>query len=212
MVIFNFIGGSLHAQMKQKELAQNFKMKNVNNYIEEMTERQQLIKDLERQGEDIRINNKVASIDSKLKAGGVPTAQELKFLKENNYILYTKAIEVIDERREYRKSLEAAKTKDEVSRINSQKLNQFTTELGAAKGDFEKTEQIGRRFMGVMSEHTMFVSSKRYKELPTDDEYYKNKKKPVLEYKGEELSNLLFNTINQQLNEITETHTFELNA
>ncbi len=215
MVHLNFIGGSLHNHIKQVELTQRFEQKKqeqtLNKSIEEMTERQQLIQDLERQAEDIRKNSKIASIDSKLKAGGAPTAQELNYLKENNYQLYTKAVEVIEERRAYRKSLEAAKTKDDVSRINGLKLNQFTTELSAAKGDFEKTEQISRRFMGVMSEHTTFVASKRYEDLPTDEEYYNGKRKPeYAKSESENLPNLLINEINRQLNEKSEIHIIEL--
>ncbi len=206
MLELNFMGGSIQNYLKMAELTQKFELKKTQGTLsfneEELIEKQKEIKQLEKQAADIRKSNKIASIDSKLKAGGVPTDQELKYLKSNDYTLYTKAVAVLEERKAYRKSLHNAKTKDEVSRINNLKLQQFTTELSAAKGDFEKTEQIGRRFMGVMSEHTQFVGSERYSKLPTDKEYYSGKKKvPVTTYDSDRLPVFIFSQINKQLNE-----------
>ncbi len=218
MTDLSFIGGSIQNYLKMSELTQKFELKKSESTLslnsDELTERQKEIQQLEKQAEDIRKSNKISSIDSKLKAGGVPTDKELKYLKENNYTLYTKAVAVLEERKAYRKAVENARTKDEVSRINNLKLQQFTTEIKAAKGDFEKTEQIGRRFMGVMSEHTSFINSKRYNDLPTDKEYYSGKKKPPAEsYKGDKLPIFIFSEINKQLNdadESTEVHSIEI--
>ncbi len=215
MVHLNFVGGSLHNHIKQLELTQKFELKKQEGTLisglEELSERQKEIKELERQAADIRKSNKIAAIDSKLKAGGVPTEDELKYLRANNHELYSKAVEVIEERRAYKKSLQRANTKDEVSRINSLKLQQFSTELKAVDGDMEKTEQIGRRFMGVMAEHTSFISSKRFDELPTDDEYYEGKRKPTSAIADKDnLPNIIFTEISRILNEGAEIHAVEI--
>ncbi len=187
-----FLGGSVQNYLKNTDMLRKFERKlddgDFKEYQEKLTEQQREIQQLEKQAADVRKSNAVSAIDSKLKSGGVLTQAELAYLKENNPTLYQKAVEVIEERKAYRKTLQRAVTKDDVARANSLKLQQFTAELKSARGDIERTEQIGRRFAGVMDEHNDFVGSERYKQMPTDEELHTGRKKPSTKtYEGEEL-------------------------
>jgi len=131
---------------------------------------------------------RMSTIDMGLRCGRKLSFGELEYLKKNNPDLYAKAVRIAKEREDYEKNLRYCKTKKDVLSVRMNKIASFMMELGAAseRGDYAAVEEIGLRAMSINEEHTAFVNSKRYQQLPRDEkEYAERKKKRELNRKNE---------------------------
>ncbi|MEG0778479.1 MAG: hypothetical protein RSG55_06500 [Oscillospiraceae bacterium] len=179
--------GTSYQRAHTAELKMKFEKKRLDPRVQE-EEKSPRERELERMQEDarkIRESNVTSSLDIKLCAGGTLTDDELEYLKTKSPELYQKAIEIKKERAQYKKELERCRTKEDVEELNSRKMQQFVSEIKAVKNNpniasgkkREIMEQINRRAMGILSEHSHFVSSRDYEELPTEEEIEEGEKK-----------------------------------
>ncbi len=187
-----FTGGTLRASMKNAELKQKFAERTQNQArnkpAAEKTEKQKQIEQIAAQMKDIRESNIISSIDTKLRTGAELTDSELLYLQKKNPELYKKAMDIKREREQYKRELKECRTKEDVERLNSRKTSQFLSEIKAVQSNpnidegkkRELLERIGRRAMAILKEHTLFIASKRYKDLPTEDEVRTGKKRKKL--------------------------------
>ena len=148
---------------------------------QEDPERARMREDLEQ----MRKSNILSGINSKLNAGAKLTDEEMAYLKQNNPQLYQEALEVQREREAYEKALKKCKTKDEVERLNANRMQMYLSQAKAVannpsipQGEKKaQLEKILKRVMGVQSEHIEFTASKEYADLPREYEEEKKKKK-----------------------------------
>lgn len=127
---------------------------------------------------------KLNSIKAKLKSGMRLSNQELAYLKENNPQLYEKVMDSYREREAYKKKLEKCKTKDEVSRLQTETLSQIASELSSAASNpnipegkkAEIAETIQMRISALQNEHTSFVGSTGYARLKWEYELDREEK------------------------------------
>lgn len=129
------------------------------------------------------VSNNVQSIYGKMKSGQRISGQELEYLKENSPDLYVKALKIAAEREDYQKRLKACRTKEEVERVKTTKVMSFLDESVAIgrlpierSQKLEKMEFLGMRLMAILDEHRIFLQSKEYRKLPTEEELEKKKK------------------------------------
>lgn len=207
--------GSLYGSMRNMQLNMEWQKRKNNVQLPKNVEEDPQIEQFKRQMEDIRKGKAMASIDGKLMAGGLLTDDELEYLRINNPELYQKAVEIRREREQYKKELQNCKTKDDVEKLNTRKMQGFVSEVHTINANpnitsgkkRELLEQITRRMMGVMSEHTTFIKSKEYSHLPREAELREEEKRRKITKtsSGEqdtdytkELLDLLKNTLEQR--------------
>jgi hypothetical protein len=136
------------------------------------------IAEIKRWSEDQRRGQKMSSIHGKMLAGGKLTKEEMEYLRENNPELYEKAVKIKREREQYKKELESCKSKEDVEKLNQQKLHNFAAEAKAIASNpniptdkkVELLEFLTMRKNAIMNEHAEFIKSKEYYELPDKTE------------------------------------------
>ncbi len=120
---------------------------------------------------------KTETILNKLKWGQEVSSSELEFLRQNSYEGYLKALRVQAERKQYRRELEACKTKDEVARLRTNRLQAFVCEAQGVTGmklnageRLERLEEIQMRAAAVCNEQQKFMNTQQYRRLPWENE------------------------------------------
>lgn len=177
--------GTIQTNLKNTELKMKFEQRKQNpNNTENSSknESQMKIDQFKDDLEKFQADNKLTAIDSKLKSGSELTEKELEYLREKNPELYKKAMAIKEERKQYKKSLQNAKSKEEVERIKSNKMQAFLTEANSVKNNpnisSEKKEdfleQLNRRMAAISKEHAKFKASKEYQKLPEEDKIKKS--------------------------------------
>lgn len=176
--------GTLQNNVKNTELKMKFEQRKQNSLENSSkSEHQMKVDQFESELEKFQDDNKLSGIDSKLKLGGELTDKELEYLREKNPELYKKALAIKEERKQYKKSLQNARTKEEVERIKSNKMQTFLSEASYVKNNpnissekkEEVLEQLNRRMAGISKEHAKFKASMEYQKLP-EEEKTKSKK------------------------------------
>ena len=121
-------------------------------------------------GNDDKIEDRLNRITQKMKAGKKLSAEELEFLKNNDYALYLKYIKILREREAFEEELKNAKTKQEAADIR----NITMSEINKSSGDAEEKEIKSAQFSEAYKE---FSDSKQFSQLPESDiELNKNNK------------------------------------
>lgn len=215
-----FFSGTIQNFVKQAELKLKVEQRKQNATLPQSDEvRMEHQRQIDQISEDLKAfqeDNKLSAIDAKLRAGDELTDDELEYLKQKNPDLYQKAIEIKQERKEYKKELEQCKTKDEVEELQSRKMQQFMVEIKAIKKTpniseekkKELLEQISRRIMGIYKEYTKFVNSDEYKKLPKEEVEQGDKKHPTVHSEKQVESEVTFEAIKAQI----KMATYETNA
>ena len=135
-----------------------------------------MIANIKRQAEDIQKSNKISSIDTKLKTGQRLSSSEMSYLREHAPDLYEKAVKIEQEREQYKRELANCKTKEDVARLNANKMQQFLSEAKAIDSNpnipkekkLELLDFIAMRMMMTMHEYTEFIKSPEYQRLPSE--------------------------------------------
>ncbi|MCI8441038.1 MAG: hypothetical protein HFG27_00705 [Provencibacterium sp.] len=135
--------------------------------------------------ENMKKSSILSGINSKLNAGAELTDEEMAYLKQNNPQLYQEALDIKREREAYEKALKKCKTKDEVERLNANRMQMYLSQAKAVannpsipQGEKKaQLEKILKRVMGIQSEHMKFTATKEYADLPREYEEEKKKKK-----------------------------------
>ena len=143
------------------------------------------MKQMREEAARIRKSNIISSIDAKLKGGGELTSDELEYLKENSPELYREAVEIARERQAYKKALENCRTKEDVAKLNSNKMNSALNLARTISSNAnipkikrqQLMEKILKTVMGIQAEHVKFIKTPRYTDLPREQELIDNKKK-----------------------------------
>lgn len=177
------ISGSVYNSLKMMKLNIQWQQRKENPNLPKKDEDPQM-QMLRRSAEDVRKSNITASLDGKLKAGLELTNEELAYLKENNPQMYQEAMEIRRERKAYEKQLKSCKTKEDVDRLNTQKLQSFMAQVKSIKGSNlsrgekkAQLEKILKRMMAIQNEHQRFTRSIQYQQLPEEEEVKKARKK-----------------------------------
>lgn len=196
------IMGTIHTLIKTQQLEMKWQQRKADpKMLKEGSPEERQIAQFREDAARMRKSNEIATIDGKLKAGQKISDDELEYLRVNCPDLYKKAMETAMEREQYRKELENCKTKEEVERLNTNKMQRFLSETKTIRSNpniplgkkVELLEQITRRMMAVKGEHVAFTGSPRYTALPREEEVEGGKKKKkaeaVVELPPEELPN-----------------------
>ncbi|NDO45613.1 hypothetical protein [Clostridium sp. MD294] len=119
---------------------------------------------IEKEQKQKQISQKISDIRTKLKFGKKLTDKELRLLREHAPELYKKAEAVQQERKNFKEALKNCKTKDDVQRLFSQKM-QFS--MSIAKQDQEMAEYLTS---ALQEEHTHFTKTDSYKDMKWETE------------------------------------------
>ena len=182
------IGGTVANYTKMMELTQKAKQR-IDNPLaakaaderEETPENRQIRQmreDLERSREAAIITG----IETRLKSGQELSTRELEILKEKSPLLYEKAVHIARERKDYERKLNQCRTKDEVLRLNTARMQGFVGEIrtleqsGGGK-TVAMYDYVAMRMAGIRSEHIKFIKTPRYAKLPWEYELDSAKKK-----------------------------------
>jgi hypothetical protein len=116
-------------------------------------------------------------IIGKLKSGIKLSHADMEFLREHFPADYEKAVKVAKEREAYRRALENAKTKDEVQMLQTQKMNQMSGEMKAAKDakDGDTMLLVEYKLAAVINEIANFLKSEEYDKLKYQFEIIREK-------------------------------------
>lgn len=133
-----------------------------------------VIADIKRQIDGNLRSQKIESLRGKLLSGQKLNAEEMDYLRENSPDDYENAVKAEKEREEYKRELEACRSKEDVAKFNMRRLNKFGAEATAIANnpnipaDKKKTltEGICMKAMGVMDEHKEFIKTPEYMRLP----------------------------------------------
>lgn len=163
--------------MKLQAMRAQWELKKQGKAAEVSNERQNKLKEMQEQFEKQRKDGAIALLDGKLRSGGELSRDELEFLKRENPELYEEALEIKRERQEYKKEIEACKTKKDVERRHVQNINRLIMEAKAIQKtpnlDPENKrrllEKIEKRIAGIKNEHVKYIASEEYKRLPDDE-------------------------------------------
>lgn len=118
--------------------------------------------------------NKISTLDAKIVSGRELSKDEMDYLKVKNRDSYDTAIDVSKEKQAYKERLESAKSKEEVRDTQNNELQKFAAEAdvianNSKLGKTEKKEELDKlnaKMAGVSNEHSEFVVSAEYMELP----------------------------------------------
>lgn len=132
------------------------------------------IASFKKQAAEQRRSQSIANIQGKMLSGLHLTQQELQYLRENSPADYQKAVQIEKERQEYKRELEQCQSKEDVEKLNQQKLQQFCTEAKTVAGNpnipaakkKELLEFIRMRMSAFMDEHASFIKTPEYQQLP----------------------------------------------
>ena len=117
--------------------------------------------------------NSLSDIRTKLKFGKKLSDKELRLLREHAPELYKKAEAVQQERKNFKEALKNCKTKDDVQRLFSQKM-EFS--MSIAKQDQEMAEYLTS---ALQDEHTHFTKTDNYKNMKWETELTTEKTEKV---------------------------------
>ncbi len=123
--------------------------------------------------EQKQISQKISDIRTKLKFGKKLSDKELRLLREHAPELYKKAEAVQQERKNFKEALKNCKTKDDVQRLFSQKM-EFS--MSIAKQDQEMAEYLTS---ALQDEHTHFTKTDNYKNMKWETELTTEKTEKV---------------------------------
>lgn len=119
------------------------------------------------------INTQVGSAFLKMKMGHPLSDNEMKLLAKHAPELYKKAVQIKQEREQYRKELEQCQSKEDVQKVRERKFMQFSAEVSAiqhssmSKADkMAAMEFIAMRMTNVENEMQSFMATSRYQRLP----------------------------------------------
>ena len=120
---------------------------------------------IEKQQKQKEISKRISDIRTKLKSGKKLSEKEMRLLKEHAPDLYKKAEAVQQERKNFKEALRNCKTKDDVQRLLSQKMQFCST---VAEHDQEMAEFLT---FAYNDEHTSFMATDDYKNMKWESEY-----------------------------------------
>ena len=128
---------------------------------------------IEKEQKQKQISQKISDIRTKLKFGKKLSDKELRLLREHAPELYKKAEAVQQERKNFKEALKNCKTKDDVQRLFSQKM-EFS--MSIAKQDQEMAEYLTS---ALQDEHTHFTKTDNYKNMKWETELTTEKTEKV---------------------------------
>lgn len=170
--------GTIYNSMKIAQLNMKWQQRKDNPNLMQKQDEDPQIRMLKKSAENVRKSNIISAIDGKLKAGGELSDDELAYLKAHNPQLYQEAMEIRQERAAYKKALENCETKEDVERLNSNRIQSALSQVNSIRGNpnipqgakVGLMEKIMRRMMGIQSEHQKFIRTKEYADLPREED------------------------------------------
>jgi hypothetical protein len=118
-------------------------------------------------------------IMQRLDCGKELSSDELEYLRKHRPEIYEKAVQVKREREQYERDLRRCKTKDEVNALRMGKtstLHGDARSAGTTAGG-SGVSDVRMRAMAISDEHSSFVGSRHYRELPGDRREVREQKK-----------------------------------
>ncbi len=115
---------------------------------------------LKQSNEDIKAK-RLQGIKNKLKSGQRLSPADMEYLRNNDPILYEKAVKIEKERDAYRHDLRRCKTKTDVHMVSLSKQMQLKLE-----SKYEDPEIMFMRMSAISNEHSEFVKTDKYRAPP----------------------------------------------
>lgn len=121
---------------------------------------------------------KLTDIRTKIFCGGSLTKDEKEYLRKNNPFLYQNIEAAENEEKNYENELKRCRTKEEVQRLRLAHTSASISKVNSVKNDAaipaeKKLEIIGceqHKMTNIQKSTNKFVSTSRYRKLPTDAE------------------------------------------
>lgn len=172
------IFGTLHNAMKMMELKHQWQERRKDPTAPKGDPRDIERENMYRQLEDIRRSNTLQSIDAKLNTGTELTTEELSYLRTHAPEKYQEVLQLKEEREAYKRDLKNCKTKDDVQRLQRDRLQSYATQVKVISQNpniplakkLELAQKIQKRVMAVQTEHQKYVKTEQFKNLPTQEE------------------------------------------
>ncbi len=137
---------------------------------------------LEQEKKSMRLSN----IDMQLKSGANLKQEDLEFLKEHNPELYREALNIKEQREQYKKELARCRTKEEVEKLQKTKTDIFMGRMKAVQqanlnsGEkIKELDKIKREMAGINAEYRDFKKTSKFKSLPENNRKTKKNQKPT---------------------------------
>ena len=154
-------------------------------------------------------DQRLVQIILKMKRGKKLTSDELSYLRRKDKKAYATAMRIERERDEYEKELKKCRTKEEVGRLKTSKMGSFLGEMGsaAAQKDYEAVSEVEMRANAISDQHACFVQGRRYRELPTDYNDLKKRKKRSSNYVKPATADYIAAELHTQQKELKKLYT-----
>lgn len=173
--------GSVQNQvsMKMLDLKWQKKKNDINAKKKEgLTQAEVLMQSYEEQAEDVRNSKNTEAIYTKLKTGGTLTADEINFLKQHDPEALADYEKAQAEKEAYKKALKNCKTKEEVNRLNLNRMGGYMSRAKAIANDpyipegkkLELMNKLNNEVCLTKEAHMKFVEDGSYEKLPEEAE------------------------------------------
>lgn len=175
--------GNMHSYLKTMERQSLWEQKKASGDITE--KKDPIVQIIQKQVDDMHGKNggpdrvRLSEIHTKLQSGVHLTADERKYLQENDPETYRELVQEEQEQKAYERALRRCKTQEEVERLKTTQLGRSLNTIKTVENNpnipLQKKLEIAmkeqRKVNNVMESTQNFVKSGEYKRLPTDAEY-----------------------------------------
>lgn len=173
--------GSVQSQvsMKMLDLKWQKKKNDINTKKKEsLTQADILMQSYKQQAEDVRKGKDSEAIYTKLKTGGTLSADEIKYLKQHDPEALADYEKAQAEKKAYKNALKNCKTKEEVERLNLNRMGGYVSRARSIANDpyipegkkLELMNKLNNEVCCTKDAHMKFVQEGSYAKLPEEGE------------------------------------------
>lgn len=173
--------GSVQSQvsMKMLDLKWQKKKNDINTKRKEsLTQADILMQSYKQQAEDVRKGKDSEAIYTKLKTGGTLSADEIKYLKQHDPEALADYEKAQAEKKAYKNALKNCKTKEEVERLNLNRMGGYVSRARSIANDpyipegkkLELMNKLNNEVCCTKDAHMKFVQEGSYAKLPEEGE------------------------------------------
>ncbi len=181
------IAGTIRENVKMAQMTHKVEEKKAKGFRVEknLTEEERMLNMFQEQIEQNREADNYTKISTKIQSGETLTAEEIRYLEQNNPQLLKTYREIQQEKKSYERQLRNCKTKEEVERLKVNKLNGYMAQakdistnpyIPKAKKK-ALLEAIMAKITNMQKVHYKFVKSTEYENLAEEDEMAKERAK-----------------------------------
>lgn len=148
-----------------------------------MTQEERMVEEYEEQAQEDRETRSRMSVYNKVMSGGTLTPEEEEYLKKESPTTLDKYRRMKLEKKEYEQKLRDCRTKDEVKRLKTLTMGEYSASLKKVVNDpyipksekYAKAQEMIARTRNIQNAETKFIQSGAYAELPEEEEVQAHK-------------------------------------